>query len=347
MVLIIIHHYFYHSNINPKSYLLFDNNTIFMQFMSSFGKFGSTLYILISSYFLIDSKIKYKKLIPLFVKLLFFSLLMLSLVMVFTQEKILITDLFKSFLPVLWGNWFIINYIILFLFLPYINSMLKNLDQTLYKNLVITLLIVWSFIPTISNYAWNFSGIDYFLCVYIIGAYIKLHYIDNYSKTHYLKMLLISVSLILVSIIITVYLSIYFKSDKLFNFYQSYYQLNSFLPLISSIFLFLYFKNIELQSNIINYISASSLSIYLIHDNFLFRNVLWNSFFPNLDYVNTNLFIPHFILKVLFVFFICVFVDKVFAYTLEKPLNNMANNIVNKIEKVIQNNKLLKHKSNN
>lgn len=331
--LIIIHHYFLHSDIIPKSYILFNDNSIFIQFLSSFGKFGSILFILITSYFLIDSKIRYKKLIPLIIKVFLYSLLMLSIVLLFTQEKISTTDIIKSFLPIFWGNWYIINYIVLFLFLPYINEILLNLNKDLYKNLIITTLIVWSLIPSLSNFAWNFSGIDFFLFVYIIGAYIKLHYSDTKNKSYYLKMFTFTIILILLTIIISDFLGIYLNSDKIFNFYQSYYQLNSFLPLISAIYLFLFFKNLDFQSKIINYLSSSVLSVYLIHDNNVFRNVLWNSFFPNLDYVNTNLFIPHFILKVLFVFFICVFVDKVFSYTLEKPLNNIVNKIIDLIKK--------------
>lgn len=336
MILIIMHHYFIHSGLYPNSFSEYNNTTIFIQFISSFGKFGSTLFLLISSYFLIESEITYKKIIPIIVKILFFSIIMLIVVIVFTQENITISIIISSLFPVIWGgNWFIIFYIILFLFLPFINPSLKSLTKTQYSKLVILIIIVWSIIPTFSGYAWFYSGFDYFLFIYIIGGYLKLHYTKLKSKYFYINSFIIIILLMLLFIIITDILGLKYKSNTMFNSFQNFYQLNSFIPILASLSIFLFFQKIEIKSKIINYISSSMLSTYLIHDNFLFRNVLWNSFFPNLDYVNTNLFIPHFILKVLFVFFICVFVDKVFAYTLEKPLNNIANTLFDNIKKMI------------
>lgn len=344
MLLIIMHHYIYHSGIYPTSFTDFNNMSIFIQFVGSFGKFGTTIFVLISSNFLIEKEIKYKSLIPLIIKMYFYSILMLIVVLLFTQETISVERIYRAFFPTIWGNWYLIYYILLFLFLPFLNNALTKLSKPQFKYLVILIIIIWSIIPTLTEFNWSLGNFDYILFVYIIGAYIKLHFIETKNKSHYLKVLISTVVLMLLCIIVSDYLGIYFQSDKIFNYYQSYNQLNSFLPLISSIYLFLYFKNIDFKSNTINFFSSSVVSIYLIHDNNVFRNVLWNSFFPNLDYINTNLFIPHFILKVLFVFFICVFVDKVFAYTLEKPLNNIVKDFVSKIEKVIQNKQSPKYK---
>lgn len=335
MMLIIVHHYVLHSGINPNTYTLFSTKSIFIQFIGSFGKLGVTIFVLISAYFLIESKIQYKKLVPLVIKFTVFSILITFAIITFTEEKITTFQIIKSFFPILWGNWFIVNYILLYLFLPFINKILKSIDINTYKKLLTVIMILWSIIPTLTNYAWySFGGFDYFIFIYITGSYIRLHYKNN--NINYLRKFFNVIFIMFLLIFLTSLLGFIIKSDTLFRYYTNFYSLNSFLPILGAIYIFLHFKNIDINSNIINNLSSSTLAVYLIHDNDFFRNVLWNVIFPNADYVNNNLFIPHLFLKVILTFFICVVIDKVYVHTVESFLINIGNVMFDKVTALIR-----------
>ncbi len=107
--------------------------------------------------------------------------------------------------------------------------------------------------------------------------------------------------------------------------------------------LFLFFKNINIKQKFFNNsilrISSFTLGVYLIHEQPLVRNILWNKVNIN-TYLNTPYFIIHMIVTVLSVFIVCCIIDFIRKKICEcignmKIFNNLKikyNRLIKKIE---------------
>lgn len=310
MFLIIIHHYFIHGGYDLMMYNNLSFEIIFLQVISLFGKTSCLIFAIISGYFLIEasSEKNYKRIIKLIIEMLFYSILIWFIVYIFKLTPITINDTIKSFFPMFYGNWYVRYYILLCILVPYLNKILLNLEKKVFLKLIITLLIIWSVFPTFTN-AWDLSQLDFFIIMYLIGAYIKLHFNNEvkYSNKIYLVIGLLFASFFVVSTLLLDILG-YFTNNNLFINNATYFSsLNSIFSVGCAIFIFIYFSNIIFNNRIINILSSSTLGIYLIHDNELIRPYIWTILSSNNKYIDFPYF--HLLIKVFLVFSLCFLID--------------------------------------
>ena len=135
MFMIIGHHFSVHGKfiVEETSFI----NNIWIQLLFSGGKIGVNIFIIISGFFLINSKkVNINKLIKLLAQLFFYSIIIFIIFVLFRIEPFEIKGLIKHILgyPV-W--WFAKAYLILYLFHPYINKFLNSLSKAEYKKLIV------------------------------------------------------------------------------------------------------------------------------------------------------------------------------------------------------------------
>ena len=98
---------------------------------------------------------------------------------------------------------------------------------------------------------------------------------------------------------------------------------NKILALVTSISVFLYFKNLELgYSKLINTIAASTFGVLMIHANSdSMRRWLWRDVLNNLGAYSSGIqyFIGHAVVSVLSVYIICTLLDMLRIKLIEKP----------------------------
>ncbi len=328
--LIILHHYSIHGEWGDFTYNNLSANVVFVQLLQIGGKMACNIFLIITGYFMVKSKVNYKKIILLILEMIFYSILITLVFCGIGVIKIDFKILLKSIFPFFWGNWFIIYYIILYLLIPFLNSLIERLDKKTFKKMIILLFVIYSIIPTFTNRAWYFSPIDNFLVMYFIGAYIRVYNIEFKKKYNNYIGIILNLGMLILSVIFIDILGYFLKLDILIKnacYFGSEY---SFLSIIGAIFIFILFKNIHIESKIINWIASSTLGIYLIHDNEIVRDYFWNIFYPNKMYLNDNIFI-HAILKCLLIFIICLLIDKIRILIFER---NIKKYIDKKYEKV-------------
>lgn len=134
-------------------------------------------FVLISGYFQYDKKIKFSKVKKLIGMELFYSIVIILIFYILGKEKFIFLDFIRIISPFEFQNqWFLITYIALYLLSPYINLLIKNLDQKQHKEIIVQLAIMYSVIPYITNQA-TFSNTGFslihFIILYIIGSYLK------------------------------------------------------------------------------------------------------------------------------------------------------------------------------
>ena len=95
------------------------------------------------------------------------------------------------------------------------------------------------------------------------------------------------------------------------------------LTIIGAIGIFMWFKNMDIKDNkVINFFGKTSFAVYLLHDNVMYKNILWS-----LD-CKTQLveqspiyeFLGHMIISVLGIYLVASLIETLRVYLLEKPL---------------------------
>lgn len=344
MILIIASHYAVHGGYDTFQLSDLSSGMMYVQILSLFGRLSCSVFVMISGFYMVDSinAKHYRKIVPIVAQLVFYSALLFAVVFLWDSSLIGLKAIIKSLFSVIWGNWYVVNYIIFFLLIPAINQMINNLSRKNFTILVVILVFVWSVVPTFTK-AWTFSEIDFFVVTYLLGAYIKR---CVYGKVNYKNIwnlilgLFFGISLILSTVVIDLAAKT-LNSETIFSYATYLKEFNTVLALPCAIFIFLFFSRLNFENNVINYISKSTLGIYLIHDNFLFRVIIWEKVFPNAEYVNSPYF--HSVVKIIAVFVACLIIDIIRRETVEKVFikwfNKNCDSWVEKIKAVFAQNK--------
>lgn len=231
-------------------------------------------YVLISGFFGINSEFKIKKLLDLYIQVFFYSIIISALFWITGIESISIGGILQAIFPVTMKTWWFMSvYLVLYMLTPYINKLLKILSFKEFSGLLIILLftfVIWPSLPL-------FRPIDIqdgyslynFIVLYTIGAYISKFYKDKrFNKSILLVIYLLSSTMLA---ILNVSLA------RIISRNCAMYSYNFLLVFISSIVLFLFFKEIKIKSKLINKLSSLTLGVYLIHDHGYIRKFIYNA----------------------------------------------------------------------
>ena len=319
-------------------------NTFFLNVFEMFGSPACSLFALITGYFMINVNTKekyYRRIIPTVLELYFYQILIFGVVAVTGISDIGFMNILELLFPFMHGNWYVAYYIILFFLIPFINPFLNGLNKRVYQKLLFTVLMIYTVLPTIMFRGWKFSEVDFFLVMYLIGAYIKLHVNCTYPNRYNLFISLAFAFVSILSVGIIMYLAKLSGSEYVFinSIYLSNYE--SITSMGFAVFLFLYFSRLNFSNKLVDIVGKATLGVYLIHDNSLLEYPLWRVFWSNFDYFASPYL--HLLLKVLLVFGVCVIIDVIRRYTIGKAIDKWINKHLDSIIFRIKNSFVGKH----
>ena len=344
MILIVAHHFaiygFELGKIETFSY-----NKIIVDILSLGGKLGVNLFILISAYFMVDSKFYLKKFIKIFGETWFYSIIILILfkTLLTPATYIGVKQIIKSIFPIIFGTyWFITDYILLMILSPFLNNLINSLEMKLFRKMLIILITLSVFISgTIPGTLGVISNsLIWFIILYLTVGYIK-KYIDLTKNTLRIN-LLISIVTYLILIIIIILLNLLGhklnNNVTILNNCTYFKKQNSVFIFVTSIELFLAFIKIPTCNNhFINKIASCTLGVYLIHDNEFMREYIWKTLFKNQSYYFSDNLFFYAIFAITTVYIICTIFDLIRQETIEKLYINITNNLYKKTEKYFNN----------
>ena len=174
-------------------------------------------------------------------------------------------ELLKRLSSFLSYNWFILSYLGLYMFAPVLNSFIEKCSQRELGRFIIIFYLFSTYFGYILQESPEFKEGTTFVSLmglYLIGAFIRRYEYNCWliKFNRYIDLLIylgIGVFLVLVSIIA---ISLGFN-------HSLYGYLNPFI-IIESIFLFLFFRKLNIpQSKIVNYMAGSAFAVYLFHYN--------------------------------------------------------------------------------
>lgn len=340
LMVITIHCLSYNLVYNPQINIF---NSLIIKFLDILVIPANAIFILLSAYYSIDKKFNLKRILNLWGKTIFYSLLIFLLFKILGQK----TNDFQSLFPVISGQyWFIDAYLIMSFLSPILNIIMNKLNKKQNTFLVIFGIVTLGVIRVLVNPTGILMGAMLpFIFLYIIGAYIK-KYVEIRPKELYMtKYILIAVIITLLSIIIYSVAKrinnavIIYLLTIIFNGIEEY---NSLLGVLMSVYIFMRFRTITIKSKtftkIISFIVPSIFSVYLIHENVNLKKVLWANL-GIMNFANSWFMVPYILLMIISVFITCVIIDLIkrgIYYLVKKiPFVYKCINILNtRIEKI-------------
>ncbi len=260
------------------------------------------VFIMIMGYFSVTSTISYsqprtvgRKLWKTWAPMIFYSV---ALYLVSVPTGLVEADTMDTvavFMPALAGTWYFMTcYLILILLMPFLNRMLAGLSKKDYLILLGIMFFILSVYQIIAKIP-SLSGLIFIkqtvltnggksmydmIYMYVLGAYIRI-YVKPRKKPNVMYLvafLLLGVVNALLSFFLEDYVKLGVYNDNPF-------------AVLQSVCIFLFFRDIKLKSPVINKISGYTLSVYLIHMDPFFKNVIWNRIFP---FTQTKAFYSHY-----------------------------------------------------
>ena len=268
MIFIISHHYVVNSGLLDLMYQdPFSLKSIYLFIFGAWGKIGINCFVLITGYFMCTSKITLKKFLKLILEVEFYKVTFYLIFLISGYESFSIKNFIKAFLPVISITTnFVGCYIIFYLLIPFINILIENISQKQHIALLMVLLFMYSIIGNIPSFQVNMNYVGWYFVIYLIGSYIRLYPNKIFeSKKCSVSICLICLLMCILSAIVCLWVGQKAKKEMAYYFINDS---NKLLSVITSIFLFLTFKNIKIKYNIIiNTMAESIFGVLMIHAN--------------------------------------------------------------------------------
>ena len=299
MFLIIVGHFFVHGLRGEGNgvMLSYDGKSVLdtvsfgiAQSLWVFSSISVNLYVLISGYFLVQSKAKWGKIPSIWTQTAFYSVCIYLLFAVVGLGGVIfsVKDFVSSVMVVRYGAvadrtyWFVAQYIGLLALSPFLNRLVAGMTKVEYRTLIVILLLL-DFSFGYVFYGNVYSGgqtLFHFISIYFIAGYIR-HYqlFGTWSK----RKLLGVCAVVIVAVVALDYiycLAHCIKHQETFQLQLSSRYLNyNGIPLVLAVLLFCVVQRVPIGDNrLVRFLVAIapfSFGVYLIHDNIYVRGWLW------------------------------------------------------------------------
>lgn len=255
-----------------------------------FGPFGNIVFFICSAWFLLDSNtVNKRKILQMLVDIFAVSVIILVIVYFLQSGNIGTTMIVKQFFPTFFeNNWFMTCYLLFYPVHPFLNSVIKKMNQKTLLRTIIIMLFLYVFSAYIfGSSKFFFSEILLWVTIYFAIAYMK-YYLVDLSNSIRANLIAFGVGFTgnIAIVLLTNFVGLKFELTgiSLLRWSADY---SPFLILMSVALLNMA-RNIDFKNKVINYISGLTMFIYIIHENILlrtyYRPLLWQRVYENFGY---------------------------------------------------------------
>lgn len=240
------------------------------------------VYMLLSGYFLIESSFKVKRLLQLFLQVLFYSITIGVIAAAFgclPEEGFSIYYLATLCLPVSTNHyWFMTAYFLMYLFMPLLTQGVKRLTKQQFQIVLFFLLFVICMVKSVVpiKLSTDMQGYDcvWYMCVFLVAAYIRLYGIPFFKNAgrSFLVYLASGAGIFALAFALRFF---YLRTGKLSNMLTVSYNYNHILTLLASVAFFYLFCHVKIKqgafSRFVCRIAPYTLGVYLWHEHIAIR----------------------------------------------------------------------------
>lgn len=285
--MVIILHFMNNSQLNDVLDMYSVNGYVY-SFIQGLCYTADNLFVLLSGYFLVNSKFKIRKVVDLWLQVFFYSVVFYFALAGFGLAEFSLKTLYYAVTPVYSkAYWFFSCYIVLYLVSPLINAVIKNISKNVHLISVVVGFVLFSVLDSVlfskdPFYICGGKSLTWFVYLYIVAAYIRL-YVTKIPKKIYL-----GVGAVLLSVVTAAayygYMFLIGKTGATFINPQNIRSLCSVPVFLSSVFIFLMFKGVNIKGRLVSkvlvFLSPLTFGVYLIHDNSTLKELLWGVISP-------------------------------------------------------------------
>lgn len=312
IIWIIFHHFNVHGVWEMQD-TVFPGWQLFVSGMTGWGGgVGNDIFMIITGYFMITSKVHWKRIVMLLLTMFFYSWIIAGFFYGVIGWPLTAKEISKYAVPIWSGvNWFVGCYIVFVCFVPFVNLFIQKMTERQYVSFMILFYIMFRVIPRFSGETYLSGGFVQFFIMYLVGAYIRLYgnKLRNFHNMKFWRRCFLG-GLLFIGIASVV--------PSVFGHWGPYNKIAYLIsPFMAVICFMLALCHKPFSSKIINGMAGSVLGIYLIHDNPLVRKFIWTVWSPNLDYLDTWYFPLFMTGKVALVFLVCLGIDQLRLHFVE------------------------------
>ena len=288
-------------------------------FIQGFCIVAVNAYVLLSGYFLAESSWRPGKVLSLAAQILFYSVLIpavLGIAGVISPGDLSVYDWLTYLWPIETEHyWFATAYLVMYLFAPLLAAGVRTVGKRTLQIVIGVLLCyfsVWkSLIP--AALATDRQGYDYgwFLCLFLIAAYIRLYGCPVLEKRRNAVLLYVGAGIGI--FLATAVSGVLARTMDAFGYYMdmttSY---NHILCLLGSVGFFMIFRDTQLREGRAARFAPYAFGVYLLHEHILVRYE-WMRWLGVEGVQDSFLFLPHMLGCILLVYAAGTAVDYVRA----------------------------------
>lgn len=253
--------------------------------LNTFSLVAVNCFVMISGYFLSAKHGSAKKLIPLWLQVWTYSVVIYLILCLIPGVNVhfRISTLAECMFPLLSNQyWFFTCYFLLYLIAPFLNRLVQSWDQKEYGYALAVLIVVFSLIPSVNIWEDSFGtnrgySLIWFAILYLIAAYLRKF--DFRLPVHPAVVYLIPCAALCgLQAAVSLWNPDIGSVQALLDNQCGY---NGPLVLCASIGLFVWARSApprtgKRSAKIITTMASLSFGIYLLHDHGSIRTVLWN-----------------------------------------------------------------------
>lgn len=230
------------------------------------------VYALISGYVWVNARYRYRNIIELWLQVLFYTLSITVLFLIFVPSSVSAMEWLKAIFPVMFNQyWYFSSYVALFLFIPLLNIILEKMERRKLQFCLGMILLFFSCMQTLF-YSEVFGTNDgysaiWLIVLYLVGGYIRKYDPDDNGKAvRFLAGYFVMIGVTWLSKLLIEILTLHFWGEvRAGNYLISY---KSPTILLAAICLVLFFQRIKITpfwKKTIRFFAPIAFGVYLIH----------------------------------------------------------------------------------
>ena len=325
MLLVIAHHYVVNSGIAAAGGPIFTDPTaarsLYLLLWGGWEKTGINCFVLLSGYFMCEKSITLRKFLKLLCEFMFYRIVITAVFWLTGYEKITPTGIIDVLIPVTeLSDGFTGAYLVFFLFIPFLNILIRNLTERQHVRLLALTAFMYVFLGTFRPvFSVTMNYVSWFAVLFLLASWIRLYpkkFFDGAKRWG-----LIAGACVLVSAVSVVVCSWVSARIGKTYYYVAVTDCNTLLAVCTGMALFLFFRNLRIpQNRLINAVAATTFGIFCIHTcSDAMRRWLWQDTLKNIEYYSRPTVYVHIIGAVFAVFAVCAVIDTLRIRFLEKP----------------------------
>lgn len=332
MLLIVAHHYVVNSGLTAADGPIFSDplsaKSIFLLLYGMWGKTGINCFVLITGYFMCQSKITIKKFVKLLLEIYFYKIIIYFIFLLTGYSEFNAFSFVKMLFPITAiSDNFTACYLLFFLCIPFLNILVYNMTEKQHRSLLALCCFMYVIIGTIPKFDVRFNYVTWFCVLFFIGSYLRFYPKNWFANTKlWVGLMVISIIASICSVIVMLCLGNRLNHPGVQYCFVA--DSNKFLALVTAVTSFMLFKNINMKnSGFINAVASSTFGVLLIHANSdTMRQWLWKDTLNNVGAYYSGFTYFHAIASVLAIFVICVLIDQLRIHLVEKPIFDWLSN---------------------